>query len=398
MTDCFCDTATAKSSLALDQNAAQISNIYNTDIISSCNDFDITDVAYLLFDNIKPCEYLSPSSFPAVCNNGQLFLLHLNIRSLAKNYDLADFLSKFTVQPHVITLTETKIKDRPLGNISIPGCTFFHVDSNSNAGGVGAYIFDSLQASEILFDTAYHGCECLWIKLTCPGTDLNYSGTVYRHPKTNMNEFLDMLDNILTDLNNNHTQYFILGNMNINTLNNYSSKCTQDYLNMLSSNCTVNLIDKPSRVTPSSGTIIDHILTNDSKHHIIPLVFDYDITDHYPVAALIDRNLAPKRSESILVRSFTKSDCSNFNNDLFTKLDNFMSKINAITESNINDIFNSFYSLLTSIINAHAPLKKLTRKQKRLKNKPWITKGLLIATKRKQKMHKTHYINGSSVA
>ena len=75
-----------------------------------------------------------------------------------------------------------------------------------------------------------------------------------------------------------------------------------------------------------------------------------------------------------------------------------MSNINAITESNINDIFDSFYSLLTSTINAHAPLKKLTRKQKRLKNKPWITKGLLIFIKRKQKMYKTHYINGSSVA
>ena len=139
--------------------------------------------------------------------------------------------------------------------------------------------------------------------------------------------------------------------MNINTLNNCLSKCTRDYLNMLSSSCTVNLIDKPTRVIPSSGTIIDHILTNDSKHQIIPLVFDNNITDHYPVAALINRNLAPKRSESILVRSFTKFDCNNCNNDLFTKLDNFMSNINAITESNINDIFDSFYSLLTSTIN-----------------------------------------------
>ena len=69
-----------------------------------------------------------------------------------------------------------------------------------------------------------------------------------------------------------------------------------------------------------------------------------------------------------------------------------------ITESNINDIFDSFYFLLTSTIIAHAPLKKLTDKQKRLKNKPWITKGLLISIKRKQKMHKTHYLNGSSVA
>ena len=84
MTDCFCDKAIAKSSLALHQDAAQISNIYNTGIIASSNDFDITDGAFsTLFNNIKPSEYLSPSSFPTVCNNGQLFLLHLNIRSLA---------------------------------------------------------------------------------------------------------------------------------------------------------------------------------------------------------------------------------------------------------------------------------------------------------------------------
>ena len=199
----------------------------------------------------------------------------------------------------------------------------------------------------------------------------------------------ERVNNILTDLNNNHTH--ILGDMNINSLSNCSSKCTQDYLNMLSSNCTVNLVDKPTRVTSSSGTFIDHILTNDSKHHTIPLVFDYDITDHYPVATLINRNLAPKPSESILVRSFTKFDCNNFNNDLFTKLNNFMSNINAITESNINDIFDSFYSLLTSTINAHAPLKKLTRKQKRLKSKPWITKGLLISIKETEDARNTLY-------
>ena len=78
--DCFCETATAKSLLALDQDAAQMSNIYNTGIISSSNDFDITDVTFsTLSRNIKPSEYLSSSSFPAACNNGQLFLLHQSI-------------------------------------------------------------------------------------------------------------------------------------------------------------------------------------------------------------------------------------------------------------------------------------------------------------------------------
>ena len=42
----------------------------------------------------------------------------------------------------------------------------------------------------------------------------------------------------------------------------------------------------------------------------------------------------------------------------------------------------------------HKPLKKLPRKQ--LKLKPWLTRGLLILIKRKQKLYKTHFINGNS--
>ena len=72
-----------------------------------------------------------------------------------------------------------------------------------------------------------------------------------------------------------------------------------------------------------------------------------------------------------------------------------MPKILTISENNVDDIFNEFYLCITSTIDTHAPLKKLSRKQKRLRSKPWITKGLLISIKKKQKLFKTHYIFGS---
>ena len=45
----------------------------------------------------------------------------------------------------------------------------------------------------------------------------------------------------------------------------------------------------------------------------------------------------------------------------------------------------------------YAPLKKLSRKQKRLKSNPWMTKGFITSIKKKQKMHKTHFVQGTSV-
>ena len=72
-----------------------------------------------------------------------------------------------------------------------------------------------------------------------------------------------------------------------------------------------------------------------------------------------------------------------------------MPKILTISENNVDNIFNEIYLLITSTIDTHAPFKKLSRKQRRLRSKPWIAKGLLISIKKKQKLHRTHYILGS---
>ena len=44
---------------------------------------------------------------------------------------------------------------------------------------------------------------------------------------------------------------------------------------------------------------------------------------------------------------------------------------------------------------ARAPLKKATRKKRKLINKPWITKGILISIKKKQKLYAKCYKSGS---
>ena len=74
-------------------------------------------------------------------------------------------------------------------NSSISGYTFFHINSTSNAGGVGAYVSDLIQTKEFQFNTTFYDFESLWLQFTCPGTDLDCGvGTVYRHPNTNVEE------------------------------------------------------------------------------------------------------------------------------------------------------------------------------------------------------------------
>ena len=103
------------------------------------------------------------------------------------------------------------------------------------------------------------------------------------------------------------------------------------------------------------------------------------------------------KNQDKLVRSFSKFSVEEFIKDLRIKFDGFWQKIPTLTEKkNIETIFEQFYILKTQNIDKHAPLKKAGKKQKRLQNKPWITKGLYKSIKRKQKTHKTQYINESS--
>lgn len=47
------------------------------------------------------------------------------------------------------------------------------------------------------------------------------------------------------------------------------------------------------------------------------------------------------------------------------------------------------------MIEKHAPLKTASRKQKRIQQSPWLTKGLLTSIKNKQKLYKNYFLNGT---
>ena len=65
------------------------------------------------------------------------------------------------------------------------------------------------------------------------------------------------------------------------------------------------LITKPTRVSDSSATIIDHILTNDLEHSsILGIVEKTEISDHYPILCQV--KLTQTRKKRIALSLFTE--------------------------------------------------------------------------------------------
>ena len=63
---------------------------------------------------------------------------------------------------------------------------------------------------------------------------------------------------------------------------------------MLRSNAFHSTVDKPTRVTATSSTLLDHTLTNDAISQITPGILNSDGSDHFPTFVLI-KNVDKKK-------------------------------------------------------------------------------------------------------
>ena len=105
-------------------------------------------------------------------------------------------------------------------------------------------------------------CEYVWLEFKLNNKKFIVS-TIYRHPRYNISAFQNAFLKSIEIINKNKINHYIFGDINVNLLRYNENDQIRCYLNQLQSVNCHNLIDKPTRVTMSSTTLIDHIYTND---------------------------------------------------------------------------------------------------------------------------------------
>ena len=178
--------------------------------------------------------------------------------------------------------------------------------------------------------------------------------------------------------------FHIIGDINIDiNRTNQNSPQADRYMQVITNNGAFSLITKPTRVMDKTTTVIDHIITNDTAHSILPRVIPTSLTDHYAIMSKISK--IEKLGKKLPISLYRKKNfCPEaFSDNLDMKLGNLNSNNFPVNRDNFNKIFDQFVNLFAKIINKHAPLQRLSRKQKKLASKPWITKGILISTQKK---------------
>ena len=219
-------------------------------------------------------------------------------------------------------------------------------------------------------------------------------GIFYR--PSNENYFFNIFSNQFQQINSKTNEIYLLRNFNINLLQNgkFILKENQSYKLKSSSSALVNkykefcqtfslteIIKEPTRITCSTSTLLDHILTNSSEKVSQKGVIDAGISDHQ----LIYCTRKIKRTKhnmhnQIQVRSLKKYSAEIFTNALKT-----VQFPNYNIFSNVNIAYSDLLNKISNTIDRVATIKET-----RIKNntQEWFDNEIAEAIKIREKYFK----------
>ena len=112
-------------------------------------------------------------------------------------------------------------------------------------------------------------------------------GVIYRKPNGNIGSFLSKLEIVLNAIATSGKTCIIMGDFNINLLIN-SNRNTKTYTDLFTIYGYYPFINKPTRVSTHSATVIDHIWCNNTDMVTGGGILLCDISDHFATFFLLD--------------------------------------------------------------------------------------------------------------
>ena len=138
---------------------------------------------------------------------------------------------------------------------------------------------------------------------------------------------------------------------------------------------------RPTRVTRTSTTSIDHILTNailTSKIH--SGILQTDISDHFPIFTFIKDEVTENETGKTTI---FKRDINETTKETFKNILKNYNWDTVKNESNPNNVYDKFIEIFSKAYDIAFPVKEVSIKTKTLLN-PWFTKGIKKSSKKKQ--------------
>jgi hypothetical protein len=320
-------------------------------------------------------------------------IIHTNICSIQQNGEnLSDLLVDLEFKFDLIAVTETWNPEDKKHKFSPPifeGYSPYIGSTGSTLkGGCGLYINDDLkyQPRKDLNMKIKETCcevETFWIEIIIDRQPNILICVVYRHPKKDDTKTTENLSATLDKIKKENKKTLVIGDFNFDLLNHERNDNISNFLNMMLENGLQPCITEPTRiVSGNKPSLVDNIFSNSAEPVISGNLYQ-TVSDHMPNFVIYDNAKQAKKRVFTKRRSTKNVDILAFQNDLLQLI---MYKIINLDE--FEDACNHTHKMSLQILNKHFPLKILTKKELELECKPWITNGILISSKIKNKTFK----------
>ena len=325
-------------------------------------------------------QYLSPT----LCKERDcMSFIHLNIRSAPRNLMYFEtYLQSLSFPFDCVGLSETWFNDSNSDVFNIIGYNKINkCRPNGQGGGVSILLKENIQYKERNdLSMVNDNIECIFVEATLLKKVI--IGVIYRPPSKKMEDFNEQLKAILDQINIGKIPCYLLGDMNINVINHLTHKPTEDYLEVMYSKGLIPVINRPTRVTDHSATLIDHIFTNNyDATNFYQGILVTDITDHYPIFHVAHFEVNSKPIDDY----FYKRDMSSRNYASFYDNISMIDWSDIMSSGNCQNSFSLFYDKMKYHFDKSFPLKRM---RKGYKNKlPWLTDDLRKSIKYKNKLY-----------
>ena len=324
---------------------------------------NVVNSTFYDIDQIQTLKYLD--------KHKSLALFHINARSLNKSFnDLFHVLKCTNKVFDIIAVSENRITKQTslTTNINLKNYAIEFTSTESSAEGTLLCIASHLSYIPCTDLNIYKAnqLESTLFEIINPGKNPNMD--VFNFKNNDLNHILEILSK-------EQKKVFLLGDFNINFLNCNDHQPINDFLDSLASNSFFPYILNPTRITGHSKTLIDNIFSNDISHEITSGNINATISDHLPQFSFVSNILSNSSSQK---SKFHERDWSKFKQENFI-LDYFdkdWADLLQIDQQNVNFSMDIFLNKMDSILNTHAPLKKVNKYKLKFKIKPWITPAL----------------------
>ena len=374
--------------------------------VSVLNDNDLNDIDdrfdHTLFSEIDPdihvsktnnCLYYNEKTFNNKCHgiNNPLSFIHVNICSIPKNYGKFDaFLATLEHKFPIICCSESWFKNTSIDRHTPSGFTHvYDYRPKKRGGGTSMFIKNTIQyqqRDDLKLDIEVNLSNSCFIEIDkhcVSGTRNIIVGCIYKAPHCSIAQFNEKFNDVLNCLSNEKKDIFILGDFNIDGADRCSSnRQTQEFLNIIAVHSFTNLIQKPTRITNHSATLIDGIITNVSIENNIHAsgIFPTKLfSDHFPIFTILKNSNIRNRNKFVTKRFFSQKNISLFNKSLKS---NTWEQV--YTTKNTNNAFSQFQEIVNTYISIHFPEK--TEKISYAKRLPWLTHTLRVSIEEKNKL------------